>query len=148
MTDDQYAQLQIRLQNWGRWAYTRGGGGGGIGHCGSVEHRYRAPKLGEGEVASHRIRLPVDPADAETIERAVIALRCISARCFLIDQYVKGYARTTLERKFRIHGNLYYAYRRNATEMVAAALRSLDPHLIRRGQPIWAGVARYSGSGV
>lgn len=151
MTDGQFEQLEIRLHNWGRWA--NGGRvsyvGGGAGHCGSAEYRYRAPKLADDEVASHRIPAPVDTQDAQTIEVAIRSLRCLTARKFLLDQYVKGISRPTLERQYRIHGNLYLAYRRRIAEMVREALRAIGhPELIRRGSLIWAGVARCGRSAV
>lgn len=140
MTEGQLAAIEERLQNWGRWAF--GTIGGGKGHCASVEYRYVPEKLGEGEQAVHRTAMTVDVLDAETVERAVTSLQCRVARRFLIKAYVFRASRVTLSQMFRIQGALYDAYRLRVAKLVADTLQDQDRRHVRRGKPLWAGVAR------
>jgi hypothetical protein len=140
LNEAQFARMEERLQNWGQWART---GGAGKGHCGSVEHRYIAEKLGEGEQAVHRTPRAVDAIDAELIEDAVSALKCRAARFFLMAAFVEQWARPTLQRVFRLRGDhLYVAYRVRAASLVADEVAEAEARLVKRGKPLWAGVAR------
>lgn len=59
--------LTWRIRNWARWAREHSGS---IGHCMSIEHRYRSPQCWWPEEA----RVEVDLADAMAVERAVRAI--------------------------------------------------------------------------
>jgi hypothetical protein len=145
MTEGQFAQLNARMDNWGRWAHVSSGANG---HCASVEHRYVPPRLGEGEQACDRITQAINSLDAEIVERAVVALRCQAARIFLKKLYVYRASRHSLCDMFKLPREQYRSYWARALEMVTESLRAQDVTLIRRGRPIWAGIARCSGSGV
>jgi hypothetical protein len=139
MNESQFVRIEQRLDNWGQWSRA---GCGGVGHCASAEHRYVAEKLGEDEQAVHRIPQALNVVDAELVENAVTTLKCRHARAFLIMAFIERCSRSTLERKFRLHSNLYLGYRVRVAEMVATQLAAMEVKLIRRGQPLWAGVAR------
>lgn len=146
LNEAQFARMEERLQNWGQWARL---GGGGKGHCASVEYRYVAEKLGEGEQAVHRTPRALDPVDAELVEAAVTALRCRGARYFLRLAFVEQYTRLTLQREFRLRSDaLYLAYRVRTATLVADQLSANEVKLIKRGKPLWAGVARTTKGGV
>jgi len=60
---------QDRLRNWGRWSKSQRI----LGHCRSIEHRYRPERLHEGEEEQRRRGwTPVDVLDALTVWRAIM----------------------------------------------------------------------------
>lgn len=69
--------LVYRIRNWARWA---GGHFGSIGHCASVEHRYRSPQHWWPE----QPRAEVEPFDALAVEKAVRALDLRHQKVFVI----------------------------------------------------------------
>jgi hypothetical protein len=141
MTEDERLRIEGRLNNWGRWAGT-GAGGGPHGHCASAEHRYVAEKLGEDEQAIHRTVMPVDALDAEIVERAITKIPCKRSRRFLVESYVYQVARVNLEKKFQAFGALFEPYRYRVVKLAAESIANEECGLIRRGKPLWAGVAR------
>lgn len=140
MTEDERLRIEGRLNNWGRWANNGVGFGGG--HCASAEYRYVAERLGEDEQAVHRTTMPVDALDAELVERAVTKLECQRSKKFLVDSYVHQVSRINLERKFRVYGALFEPYRLRVVKLAAEIIAQEECGLIRRGKPLWAGVAR------
>lgn len=141
MDDGQFERLEGRLNNWGRWAFSAGGG---RGHCLSVEHRYLPPKLAEGEQAAHRTPMPVDMLDAEVVEKAVTTLPCVTARRFLIKVYVYRSCPPAICRQFRLAVDLFEGFHYRNVMLVAQQLRAQQDEspLIRRGKPLWAGTCR------
>lgn len=139
MTEGELMKIEGRLNNWGRWAFSGGGGGG---HCASAEYRYVPEKLGDDEQAVHRTPMPVDAIDAELVEEAVTRMRCARARLFLKEAFVYQVSRPTLERLFRAYGSLLEAYRLRVLQLASEAIAAQEVVLIRKGKPLWAGVAR------
>lgn len=139
MTEGELTKIEERLSNWGRWAFSSGGGGR---HCASAEYRYVPEKLGEDEQASDRTPKSVDVTDAELVEEAVTRMRCARARLFLKEAFVYQVSRTTLERLFRAYGALLEAYRLRVLQLAGEAIAAQEVVLIRKGKPLWAGVAR------
>lgn len=70
-------ELHHRLTNWARWARDHNGS---IGHCASIEHRYRSPQHWWPEDA----RIEVDLADALAVEREVRALPLAMQKPFVL----------------------------------------------------------------
>ena len=56
-----------RIQNWARWARENSRS---IGHCASIEHRYKSPQCWYPEEA----KIPFDLLDAVLVEKAVRSL--------------------------------------------------------------------------
>lgn len=56
-----------RLENWARWARDHHGS---VGHCLSIEHRYRSPQVWYPE----QPRTEIDHKDALTVEKAIRVL--------------------------------------------------------------------------
>ena len=145
MTEGELAKIEGRLNNWGRWAFSSGGGGG---HCASAEYRYVPEKLGEDEQAVHRTPMPVDAVDAELVEEAVTRMTNARARLFLKEAYVYQVSRPTLERLFRAYGVLLEAYRLRVLQLAGEAIASQEVVLVRKGKPLWAGIGRIARRGV
>jgi hypothetical protein len=139
MNEAQVQRVDDRLQNWGRWASSDRRR---RGRCLSVEHRYLPPRLAENETALQRTPMPLNVPDAELVESAVVALRCRSTRRFLVNYYVRRWSRQTVCREHGITEDMFLGYRARACEMVAESLLEREDLLIRRGKPLWAGVAR------
>jgi hypothetical protein len=139
MNEAQVEQVDARLINWGRWAASERHR---RGRCLSVEHRYLPPRLAEDETAAQRTPMPLNVPDAELVESAVVALRCRPTRRFLVNYYVKRWARQTVCREHGITEDMFLGYRARVCELVAESLREREDLLIRRGKPLWAGVAR------
>lgn len=78
--------IDQRLCNWSRWAYSRLGGSG---HCGSAEHHYRPEKYAD-EAKLERTAMPIDGLDAEIVEKAIcrIAVQSLPRR-FIRSFYEK-----------------------------------------------------------
>ena len=140
MTEGELAKIEARLNNWGRWAFS--GSGGGKGHCCSAEYRYVPEKLGDGEQAVHRTPMPVDALDAELVEEAVTRMTNARARLFLKEVYVYQVCRSNLESMFRLYGQMLEAYRIRVLQLAGEAIVSQEVVLVRKGKPLWAGVAR------
>lgn len=70
-------ELHHRLTNWARWAREHHGS---IGHCASIEHRYRSPQHWWPEEP----RMEVDLADALTVERAVRSMPLSFQKPFVV----------------------------------------------------------------
>lgn len=140
MTTAEVERLESRLRNWARWATS---GSGGVGHCGSAEHRYVPPRPDE-EAFAARARMPVDVTDAELVDSAVAALPCALSRQFLQFHYEERMPRNVICRKLRLGMDLFDGFRRRAMAMLHGQIEEREYHarLIRKGKPLWAGGTR------
>lgn len=79
MTRDELptSDLTLRIRNWARWA---GGHFGSVGHCASIEHRYRSPQHWWPE----QPKTEVDLFDAVVVEKAIRALDLRHQKVFVI----------------------------------------------------------------
>ena len=164
-------RMDQRMRNWGR--YCAGDSGGGVGTCASAERFYVAPKADEQRMDRHAVE-PVDVLDAELVERAVTRIMPGRERKFAVFFYVRRFDRGLVCRRLRLGCNcgardhrhhhdgerngrhvtrceMFEAFRRRVLGAVHDRLLHLEAEpvsLIRKGKPLWAGVARITKAGV
>lgn len=87
--------------------------------------------------------MPVDVSDAEMIEEAICALRSIAERSLMISWYVQGRNKYEIARRLRFEVEFFEAFRRRTIVRLGEFVASrTGVKLIRRGRPIWAGLAK------
>ena len=135
------AELHVvegRVINWARWANS---GAAPRMRCASAEGKYLPPAADEDKLEFLRAN-PINVLDAEKIERCICSLPSCG-RVFIVLLYVKRVPVERLMKKFHIEPSMFEAFRLRNLKDVAERAASMDEVvLIRRGRPIWAGLAK------
>ena len=142
MREVEVAHLESRLSNWRDW-FLFYGGGGELAECGSAERRFVTPRVDEEAVAQRNVDL-TDVADAEIVHKAMIALPWHPVRIFLHAWYAKTIPVRALKKVVKVDWNGMDSFRRRNLQLLAIEIVRLEMSsvvLIRRGAPIWGGVA-------
>ena len=134
-----FKECERRLIEWARWVARNGAG---PGRCGSAEGRYLPPRVDEDEAAA-KAQVPIDTNDAEQIERLMHSTVCRAARSVLAAHYLHRSVGAAYARR---QGLTLEALKVMVQRAVAHLGNRIDAddekvHVIRRGKPIWAGVA-------
>lgn len=134
--------LEARLENWRVW-WASYNDSRGVGCCGSVESRYVAPRPDD-EAVSRGAGSTVDVADAETVHAALQALPLNPIRRFFFCWYGRSMPKHVYLRKCKLTDEQFDPFRERNLELLAIQLVRLEKStvvLIRRGAPIWSGIA-------
>lgn len=117
-------------------------GGPCRGRCGSVEGRYIAPRCDEVGAAA-KAQIPIDIDAAEQVERLMHTSVLESARRLLKALYIEQQSKSFVARKCSMSIETIEQMRQRALMHVGQRIDfDNEPvHVIRRGKPIWAGVA-------
>lgn len=115
-------ETERRVWNWVRWSRE---GQGGRGRCVSAEHNYVAPRADE-EQAARKADVPVDPRDAELVERGIHRLQQRRDRQLLISYYIGREPRELVRRRLLIPQGLLEAFRLVAMGALQYQLEQLD----------------------
>lgn len=139
LTTQQTLELERRIQNWVRWLFSDGCGSG---RCASAERMYTAPRDTERSDALVNAAdwQSIDAVDAERVQ-AAYALLSDKARTVVRMHYVKAVEAWRIARAIGVSE----ASMPDVVAVVLVRLRdqleAAPVKLIRRGAPIWAGLA-------
>lgn len=143
MRDVERDQLESRLQNWAQW-FSGWSDSSSKGKCASAEYRYVAPRVDEEKVQSRYVNT-IDVADAMEVHDAMQALPWKPTRLFLYYWYGHKLPKPLIARHVRIPLLELDEFLVGKLRLLAIELARIERgrvHIIRRGKPIWAGVAK------
>lgn len=143
MKDTEREQLEARLENWAAW-FSGWDNSRCKRTCGSAESRYVAPRVDEEQVQNRYVST-IDVADAEEVHQALQALPWKPTRQFLYLWCGNKMHRAVLVRLTKVplaEIDEFLVRNLRALAVELARIERGRVHIIRRGQPIWAGVAK------
>ncbi len=121
MDAGQIADVERRLENWGRWA--RGEGGNASPNtCASAERLYVPPREDEQRLIASAAE-PVNARDAVKVEAAVVRVKRQLDRKFLIEWYVYQTNPYEIARRHQIETDLLRA---NVLRLIGAVFYHLE----------------------
>ncbi len=148
MKEAELKRLEERLENWSQW-FNESGGGSTQGTCASAERGYVAPRVDEEAVANSYVST-LDVSDAQEIHEALLHMPWQPERQFLYAWYAHKYKAGVIARQLGFKGQAdVELFRRRNLERLSIELVRLEKSrvvLIRRGAPIWSGIAKVDSS--
>lgn len=118
-----HADTDARLRNWARWCYS---GGGAPRRCGSAEGRF-VPIRADDEKLERTAQEPIDPVDAERIEKCVTLTMDRRTRQFVTLYYLKRRRQEEIARKLRFDRDCFLAELDRTLIAVEGALKRPTP---------------------
>lgn len=132
-------RLEERLANWARCMWP---GGPGQARCASAEGQYVPPRADE-ERMVRQARTPLDIRDGAFMEEAVTSLALQRDRLIITYTYLLGRQPKEIARKLKFHVDQYEDALAISLQRLSDRIAQMESvKLIRRGRPLWAGVAK------
>lgn len=144
--DTSLSAVEARVVNWVRWLMLDDAG---KGRCGSAERNYRS-QGDASEAQERRVSIQsIDAVDAQLVQQAFVSLPP-NMRRLLQLWYVQQRPERRIARAFGMAESAVLPAREATLSALEARLAALERpmKLLRRGSPLWAGVAHRSIAGV
>lgn len=140
--DASLTAVEARVVNWVRWLYMSDSR---RGRCASAERHYTAPAA-DGEGLAHRMDLlSINAVDAQLVQQAFVTLPP-NMRRLLQLWYVHQRSERRIARAFGMPESSVMPALESTLAAIEARLAQIERpiKLLRRGAPLWAGVAQRS----